>query len=103
MSHRELSPERKVTAAVEARRLRGLKKRPIGTAIAFLWPYCVCTVPISGEQQGKENPIAWRWAMLQTEQLCDNLNSLLRGELSATETYQQAMEQVAPDQGADEL
>jgi len=34
---------------------------------------------------------------------CDSLNSLLRGELSATETYQQAMEKVGNEQGSAEL
>ncbi len=34
---------------------------------------------------------------------CDMLNSLLRGELSATETYQQAMAKVGNEQGATEL
>lgn len=34
---------------------------------------------------------------------CDTLNSLLRGELSATETYQQAMAKVSDEQGATDL
>ncbi len=33
----------------------------------------------------------------------DTLNSLLRGELAATETYQQALDKVGDDRGADEL
>jgi len=36
-------------------------------------------------------------------QTCDTLNSLLRGEISATETYNQAMEKVGNESGAQEL
>jgi uncharacterized protein (TIGR02284 family) len=34
---------------------------------------------------------------------CDSLNSLLRGELAATETYQQAMAKVGDEHGSAEL
>lgn len=39
----------------------------------------------------------------QTSPAVDTLNSLLRGELAATETYQQAMEKVGDDPGGAEL
>jgi len=38
--------------------------------------------------------------MNKTTNTCESLNSLLRGELSATETYQQAMAKVGEDHGA---
>jgi uncharacterized protein (TIGR02284 family) len=38
-----------------------------------------------------------------TTSTIDTLNSLLRGEISATETYQQALQKVGADQGAAEL
>jgi len=41
--------------------------------------------------------------MSQTMTKCDSLNSLLRGELSATETYQQAMAKVGDGCGSAEL
>jgi len=41
--------------------------------------------------------------MHQTKDTCASLNSLLRGELAATETYQQAMAQIGDGQGATEL
>jgi uncharacterized protein (TIGR02284 family) len=41
--------------------------------------------------------------MHKTTSNCDSLNSLLRGELSATETYQQAMAKVGDEHGATEL
>jgi uncharacterized protein (TIGR02284 family) len=41
--------------------------------------------------------------MTETTNTCETLNSLLRGELSATETYQQAMAKVGEEAGAAEL
>jgi uncharacterized protein (TIGR02284 family) len=41
--------------------------------------------------------------MKQIKDHCDSLNSLLRGELSATETYQQAMAKVSDGPGSAEL
>jgi uncharacterized protein (TIGR02284 family) len=41
--------------------------------------------------------------MNKTTSNCDALNSLLRGELSATETYQQAMAKVGDEHGAADL
>jgi uncharacterized protein (TIGR02284 family) len=40
---------------------------------------------------------------MSTEEQIDTLNQLLRGELAATETYQQAMAKVGSEPGADEL
>jgi hypothetical protein len=37
--------------------------------------------------------------MATTEELAEKLNSLLRGELSSVETYQQAIERVGNDLG----
>ncbi len=41
--------------------------------------------------------------MATTSKAADALNSLLRGEISATETYQQAMDKVGNDTGSSEL
>ena len=41
--------------------------------------------------------------MTATETLNDTLNSLLRGELAATETYQQALAKIGNEPGAEEL
>jgi hypothetical protein len=41
--------------------------------------------------------------MTTTENTIDTLNSFLRGEISATETYQQALAKVGSDRGALEL
>ncbi|HWG41985.1 MAG TPA: PA2169 family four-helix-bundle protein [Gemmataceae bacterium] len=41
--------------------------------------------------------------MNKTMDTCESLNSLLRGELSATETYQQAMTKIGEEPGATEL
>jgi uncharacterized protein (TIGR02284 family) len=40
---------------------------------------------------------------MTTTKAADTLNSLLRGELAATETYQQALEKIGNDAGASEL
>lgn len=41
--------------------------------------------------------------MYSTAEMTDQLNSMLRGELAATETYQQALAKVGDDPGAAEL
>src|SRR5437879_6012987 len=41
--------------------------------------------------------------MHTTQHMTDSLNSLLRGELSATETYQQAMAKMGNDRGVIDL
>ncbi len=41
--------------------------------------------------------------MNKSTNTCESLNSLLRGELAATETYQQAMAKVGEERGAVEL
>jgi uncharacterized protein (TIGR02284 family) len=40
---------------------------------------------------------------MHTEKTVENLNSMLRGELAATETYQQALEKVGNEAGASDL
>jgi len=40
---------------------------------------------------------------MNQQKTIDKLNSLLRGELAATETYQQALEKVGPEPGASDL
>jgi len=40
---------------------------------------------------------------MNQQKIVDNLNSLLRGELAATETYQQAMDKVGNEPGASEI
>jgi len=40
---------------------------------------------------------------MKTDKAIDRLNALLRGELAATETYQQALEKVHNEPGATEL
>src|ERR1051325_1781502 len=40
---------------------------------------------------------------MNRDKTVDNLNSLLRGELAATETYQQAMDKVGNEPGAQDL